>query len=326
MKLDSFSFFWQTHCIPEVYLLPYKQFVDWQSTCLTRVLVYQVSSENTFASTRSSAGSFRWSGAVTFVLVVCLYAAIARDLVHDWWSDEGASYGFVIPPIAIGLAWIRRQALRATPAYPDRRGFLILTLACLMLVAGRIGADFFIMRLSFIALLAGLIATIWGFGRLRVLAFPLAVLATMIPVPGLLYTRFAIPLQLLASETATSIVRHLGGTIYREGNILQLPGLTLGVAEACSGLRSISALSIVALLMGFSHCRTAVGRLLVFAFAIPLAITVNVLRVSGTVLLASLSENLAMGFYHSFSGWAVFLGSSVVMFYLARGLHKLWDL
>jgi exosortase len=195
-----------------------------------------------------------------------------------------------------------------------------------MLAAGRIGADFFVMRLSLILVLAGLLATFWGFARLRVLAFPLAVLATMIPLPGLIYTRIAIPLQLLASETATSVVRFLGGTIYREGNILQLPGLTLGVAEACSGLRSISALSIVALLMGFSHCRTALGRLLVFAFAIPLAIAVNVLRVSGTVLLASLSENLAMGFYHSFSGWAVFLGSSVVMFYLAKGFHTLWDL
>ena len=118
----------------KVYLAAYKQFVDWQSTCLMTVLVYQVSSENTFASTRSSAGSLRWSRAATFVLVACLYAAIARDLVHDWWNDEGASYGFVIPPIAIGLAWVRRQALLATPAYPDGRGFLILTLACLMLV------------------------------------------------------------------------------------------------------------------------------------------------------------------------------------------------
>jgi exosortase len=287
--------------------------------------MYHVSSENTFAPAPSSVGAFRWRLAVAFVLVVCLYGAIARDLVHDWWYDEGASYGFVIPPIAIALTWVRRHALRATHPYPDGRGLLILTLACLMLVGGHIGADFFFMRLSFIVLLAGLLATFWGFARLRVLAFPLAVLATMIPLPGLLYTRIAIPLQLLASEAATSVVRHLGGSIYREGNILQLPGLTLGVAEACSGLRSISALSIVALLMGFTHCRTAVGRWLVFAFAIPLAIALNVLRVSGTVLLASVNENFAMGFYHSFSGWVVFLVSSVIMFYLAKGLNLLWN-
>jgi exosortase len=79
------------------------------------------------------------------------------------------------------------------------------------------------------------------------------------------------------------------------------------VAEACSGLQSLCALLVAALLLGFLENASTVGRSLLFVLAVPLAIMVNVLRVTGTAILADYRLEFAMGFYHSFSGWLVFV-------------------
>jgi exosortase len=251
-----------------------------------------------------------------------LYAGVLRDLVADWWNDPGASYGFVIPPFALYFAWKRRREFSSAPESPAIWGLAGVTLACMALIAGRLGSEFFVTRLSLIVLLAALVWTFHGFARLRVLAFPLLLLATAIPLPQIVYSRIAVALQLLASETATGILRWFGETVYRDGNILRLPGLTLGVAEACSGLHSMASLAIFSVLIGYVHCPRVLPRVLLFSMAVPVAIAANVFRVTGTALLAGYSYQIAMGFYHSFSGWLVFLGSAGVILLLARSFER----
>jgi len=194
-----------------------------------------------------------------------------------------------------------------------------------MFLLGRLASEFFLMRFSFVVLLAGLIWTFWGIRRLRTLAFPVLLLATMVPLPALLYNSQAAPLQLLASDLATRIAQSLGVSAFRDGNVIQLAGTSLGVEEACSGLNSLSALIVGSVLLGFLVCSRFLSRITLFVLAVPLAIAVNIVRVSGTALIADYNQEFAEGFYHSFSGWLVFVAGFGALYLAARILHALLD-
>jgi exosortase len=161
--------------------------------------------------------------------------------------------------------------------------------------------------------------------RLRTLAFPLLLLATMVPLPGILYNALAAPLQLLASDIAAQIAQAFGVSVFRDGNILELAGISLGVAEACSGLNSLSALVVGSVLLGYLVCEQLASRVLLFLLAAPLAVAVNIARVAGTALLADWNNAFALGFYHSFSGWMVFLVGFGLLYVSARILHAVFD-
>jgi len=86
-------------------------------------------------------------------------------------------------------------------------------------LAGYLAAEFFLARISIVPLLVGFARTFWGKRRLRVLAFPLCRLATMAPLPAIVYT-IAVRLQLFASAAAMSTAQVLGASIYRQGNVI----------------------------------------------------------------------------------------------------------
>ena len=156
-------------------------------------------------------------------------------------------------------------------------------------------------------LLAGLTWTFWGLPRLKTMAFPFVLLLTMVPLPSLVFNAAAAPLQLFASAVATDVSQWLGVSIYRDGNVIHLATTSLGVAEACSGLNSLSSLVVGSLLLGYLEEASMPGRILLTLLSVPLAIAVNVLRVAGTAVLADYHPEYAMGFYHLLSGWLVFV-------------------
>jgi exosortase len=258
-------------------------------------------------------------------LIGILFGATLLDMARDWWVEPAWSQGMLLPPLALYIAWLNRSRTLRFAAAADRRGLLTVALACGLFILGKLASEFFMMRFAFVALLAGLVWTFWGFPRLRTLAFPFLLLATMIPLPVMVYNSLAAPLQLLASDLATRIAQGLGVSVFRDGNIIQLAGVSLGVAEACSGLNSLSALVVGSLLLGYLLCSRAATRLALFAVAIPLAIGVNILRVAGTALLADYNQEFALGFYHAFSGWLVFVAGFGLLYLCARMLHALLE-
>jgi exosortase len=130
-------------------------------------------------------------------------------------------------------------------------------------------------------------------------------------------------LQLLASKVASEAAQSLGVSIYRDGNIIHLATTSLGVAEACSGLHSLSALIVGSMLLGFVEEASTLGRILIVLISVPLAIGVNVLRVTGTAILADFRPELALGYYHSFSGWLVFVIGFGLLWLIAKPVFHL---
>jgi exosortase len=259
------------------------------------------------------------------MLIGLLYSRVLASMAYDWWSDPGLSQGFLIPPLAAYIAWIRRAGTLAFPAIPDSRGLLAIGLSAAVLIIGMLGAEFFLMRMSFVILLAGLVWSEWGYSRLRSLALPFFLLITMIPLPRVVYDSLTTPLRLLASDIAASVARALGVAVFRDGNVIALANVTLGVEEACSGLSSLSSLEVGGALLGFLVCTRLRSRLLLITLAIPLAIWANVVRIAGTALLADAHPEFAMGFYHAFSGWLMFVSAFFALYAIARVLHAFVD-
>ena len=229
----------------------------------------------------------------------------------------------MLPPLALYMAWLHReQTLRISPEC-DTYGLLLTAFGCLTFLSGKLASEEFATRISFVILLAGVIWTFWGHRRLRTLAFPILLLASMVPLPALLYNSFAAPLQLLASDLGAQLAQAAGISMFRDGNIIELANVSLGVEEACSGLNSLAALCVSGLLFGYITCSGLARRTVVFLAAIPLAILINAVRVAGTAILADQNQVFAMGFYHLFSGWLVFLAGASILYWIARLLHAM---
>lgn len=287
--------------------------------------------DNQEVECRSAAsGSFEWSLWLKIgFIATCiwfLFWDVWVDMAHEWWADPTWSQGMLLPPLALYIAWERRRHTFSHLATPDGRGLALTALACITFVVGKLASEFFLTRFSSVILVAGVIWTFWGLPRLRTLALPILLLATMVPLPALIYNSIAAPLQLLVSNIATQIAQTVGVSVFRDGNIIQLANVSLGVAEACSGISSLSALTVGSILLGYLLCSRLLSRITLVVLAVPLAIAVNIARVAGTAVLADYNQALAMGLYHSFTGWLVFVVGFLCLYVFARLLHRSFEL
>jgi exosortase len=243
-------------------------------------------------------------------LLVLLYHGIAVKLVTDWYELPDFSHGFLIPFFAAFLLWDNRNALRSTRLEPAWAGTTLVFLGLFELLLGRLGADLFLQRTSFVVLVAGLIWTLLGKPMLGRVKFVLFVLLLAIPLPTILFNQITFPLQLLASRFASDLLQLAQVPVLRDGNIIQLPAMPLEVAEACSGIRSLMSLFTVAVIYGYFLERATWRRVVLALSALPIAVTANVARIFGTGLCVQYWDPVkAMGFFHEFSGWLMFLVS-----------------
>jgi exosortase len=248
--------------------------------------------------------------AVLGALLVLLYHHIAVKLVTDWYNLPDFGHGFLIPFFAAFLLWDQRNELRRIPIVPSWMGTTLVVLSILELLVGVFGADLFLQRTSFVLLLAGMIWTLLGKKMLVQLKFALFVLLLAIPLPAVLYNQITFPLQLQASQFASDLLQLAHVPVLQEGNIIQLPAMSLEVAVACSGIRSLMSLFTVAVIYGYFLEKKTWRRWVLALSAVPIAVTANVVRIFGTGLCVQYWDpDKAMGFFHEFQGWLVFLVS-----------------
>ena len=234
-----------------------------------------------------------------------LYTAVLVDLAHDWWTEPSASYGMLIPPLVISIAWMRRKETLAIPQERTREAsFSLLALVSSHLL-GKLGAEFFLQRISFVILLAGFVWPYWGAPRARLSFSPLCCLPRWFHRQLSFSTRCPDLCNCSPQMWRQHWLKGLASG-YRDGNIINLANISLGVDEACSGLNSLSSTTLASLLPGFVQCGSIWARLLPFSLSIPLSIAINALT-AGTVVTADYDQEFALGFYLAFSGWLIFL-------------------
>jgi exosortase len=147
----------------------------------------------------------------------------------------------------------------------------------------------------------------------------------MIPIPAIIFNHITFPLQLMASDFSARALQLMGIPVLQEGNVIQMARTVLEVAEACSGIRSLVTLVTLAIIYGY-FLETRLSRRIIFAVAaIPIAVLANGLRVFGTGVLAHYwSPEAAEGFFHTFSGWLIFVIAMLLLFSVDN-LLKLYD-
>jgi exosortase len=262
--------------------------------------------------------------ALLALLLIALYARIGVKLVSDWYTFPDDSHGFLIPFFVAFLIWDNRQRFRQTPIRSQWTGLPLILIALFILLLGVLGADLFLSRTSFVLLAAGLIWTLLGTPTLSRSRFILFVMLLAIPFPTLIMNHITFPLQIRASETASFLLPLAGVPVLREGNVIQLPAMQLEVAEACSGIRSLMSLFTVAIIFGYFMEPSVPRRVLLALMAIPIAVAANAMRIFGTGLCVQYWDPVkAMGFFHEFSGWLIFV-VSLCCLYLVHQLMNRW--
>ncbi|HEV8385537.1 MAG TPA: exosortase A [Candidatus Acidoferrales bacterium] len=261
-----------------------------------------------------------WQWFVLAALILFLYYDVLARLVQQWINDPNFSHGFFVPAFSAFVVWNDRKRLAALEERPSWWGAVIIALALCVLVVGVLGAELFLSRTSLVLLLGGLLIHLRGWNWFRALLFPWAFLFLMIPIPAIIFNQIAFPLQLLASKLASAALPLLGVPVLREGNVIHLPAMSLEVVEACSGIRSLMSLGTLAIIYGYFLETGFWRRFLLAVGAIPIAVAANGLRIVGTGVLAYYWDaEKAMGFFHTFSGWLIFVMSLALLF----GLHGL---
>jgi len=265
------------------------------------------------------------TAAVLGVLLIALYYRVAIKLVSDWWNIPDYSHGLLIPFFVLYMVWDKRNSFLATPVKPSWGGIGLVVPAILILLVGVFGADLFLSRISFVILMAGIILLLLGRAMLREAVFLLFVCILAIPLPVLVMNHITFPLQLMASKLASGLLPMAGVPVLREGNVIQLPSMQLEVAEACSGIRSLMSLFTVAIIYGY-FLEKGIARRTVLALAsIPIAVAANALRIFGTGLCVQYWDpDKAVGFFHEFSGWLVFLVSLSLLYLVHVAMRVFW--
>ena len=288
-----------------------------------------------------------WQSIALSFAIIFTYSTVLAKLVNDWWNDENYSHGLLIPFIIGYILWTQRDKFARAPARSSELlGGVVVLLGLFGLWAGVAGAELYTQRLSLILLLAGIVVYFWGLNLLKLLVVPFGLLFLAMPIPAIIFNKIAFPLQLFASRCAVWSMSMLGIPVLRQGNIIELKPLNsfdtkkLEVVEACSGIRSLMTLLTLAVVFAyFTHSPgddppsgKRFGWLksywfwratIIIASAVPIAIVTNAFRVSGTGVLAHYyGTSVADGFFHSFSGWAVYIVAFILLFGIGMILDR----
>ena len=259
-------------------------------------------------SNAADSTSFRIGLGVSVLMFFALFGPALVSLARDWALDEDYRHGFLLLPVAGYLAWQgwKGGSQRSSPGL----GATVIVTAVVVFWMSSIAAEFFTLRSSALLAACGLVIYFYGVPQLRAWWLPVALVAFTIPLPAVVLNSLTLPLQLLASQVAVDLLhfRHVPATV--AGNIIHLPGHDLFVAEACSGLRSLSALFGMTLLIGGTGLSRAWSRIALLLVAIPCALAANALRVFATgYLVYYLGPEAAEGVIHESAGIIVFLVS-----------------
>jgi len=250
--------------------------------------------------------------AITLIAFAVLFAQPIYLLLRDWWTVPEAAYGMLLAPVAVWLAW--KSGIRPDAKGNAGLGIAMLVLAVLIRFVAGLAAELFTMRESVVLALAGITVYHYGVRQLIRWWLPFLLAFLSVPLPELITQALALPLQFKASRMGASLLRWRNIPVLLTGNVIRLPGHDLFVTEACSGLRSMTALLALAVLTGGLLLRHPVTRLLLVAMAIPIAIVINGVRVFLTgFLVYFVDPKLGEGFMHLTEGWLLFLVSMVTI-------------
>jgi EpsI family protein len=255
-------------------------------------------------------------------------AAVVWVLARFWGANPEYADRFLILAGAAWAAWNIRQELAALPARPTRLGLLPLLAGAtafpvgwflLAQVATR-PVIIWWLAAAWLAVAVGVILVLGGWRHLRRLAFPLVFVLFALPIPNRVLVPLQFYLQSATTSAAAAVLPAIGVSVERTGFVLGLPGGDLGVAEACSGVRSVTALTAIAAFVAHLRGFGPIRGLVLLALSVPVIAAVNAFRV---VLSGLVQEHIGAEYIQGHWHEALGIGMVLVGLALVVGLAKL---
>lgn len=245
------------------------------------------------------------------------YWPTMADLFKEWQSNEDYSAGQLVPLVAIFLVWARRKQLKECVLKPCWWGGI--TLLILAYAARMYGLLFMFesaQRYSLVLTAAGLVLLVAGWQVFRRVSWILLFLFLMVPLPGRVHNMISGPLQRLATSGSVFVLEAFLPHISRQGNVVMLNENTpMAVAEACSGLRMLTAFIIVAGFIAYMVKRARWQKAVLLLSSIPVAVACNIFRITVTgILMLMVSAEVGQKFFHDFAGLVMMPASVLLLF------------
>jgi exosortase len=245
------------------------------------------------------------------------------------WKDTvsfGADYshGYFIPFVSLFILWFKRKEIFSVDKRVDMRGLIVVILA---LAFHWLGAKMQQTRFSLISLVLltwGVPFYLFGWQMAKKLIFPCSYLIFCVPLNFM--DVMAFPLRIFSTVLATDLLNGIGISAVRSGTAIYSAvagGFEFDVADPCSGLRSLLAMTALTAVYAYFTQRTLIRQWALFLASIPLAVAGNIARIVTIAVMAeAFGGKVALGLYHDYSGYILFT-ASITMMVLLGGLFNL---
>lgn len=235
------------------------------------------------------------------------YWPTIAGLMKDWRLDDNYSVGQLVPFAALYLLWQERAALAKCVVNPCWWGVALLLLAQMARAYGLVQFYESGERYSMVVTVWGVVLLVGGWQIFWRVRWILLFLFLMVPLPGVIHNAITRPLQDFATVSAVFSLELVGVDVVRQGNIMVLNGdMKIAVAEACSGLRMLTAFVVVAWVFAYIVNRPRWQKITLVLSSFPVALLCNLIRLVVTAILFLIaSSELAERFFHDFAGWTM---------------------
>ena len=241
------------------------------------------------------------------------------------WDSGDNSYCYLIFPLFVYLCWEKKDSFRFDEFNWNIWGIIPVVLSILLIFIGELGSIETLVYIGLWGCIVGAMFTIYG-SRFYQLWFPLLILVFIVPLPPFVNRMLTFHLKLAASSLSVDMLRLAGISVLQDGNIIDLGIAQLQVVDACSGLRYLMPLILMALLFGWFYCRRWWQNAILLLSVIPLSIVVNGMRIFMTGMLHVWGKpELAEDFFHDFSGWIVFMLAGAILFGISLLLRRMGE-
>ena len=247
-----------------------------------------------------------WHIALVLVVTAASIAACAdawRDMIFIADRDEEQSHIFLAPIIAIWMAWARRIRLRKITPRGSVVGLLLVGVGAIVSHLGFIYSVDVAWHAGAVLVLVAAVLAVTGRHFFFAFIASFAVLAFMVPVPGLIRQTIALPLQNWTAVATQVVLETLGVEVDRVGNVLIVNSEQIAVAEACNGLRMVWALILVTYAFAFSIPLRPLTRGVLLILSPFVALFCNIVRLVPTAALYGYASREAADKFHDISGW-----------------------
>lgn len=248
------------------------------------------------------------------IAVLWAWYPILCTMVRRWSSDPQYSHGFLVPLIAGMIVWFRREDIPISETRPLPRGLIFVAAGVVGYLAGaRIYFDW-LQLVSLLTVLYGSVLVAGGASWGRIVLPAVLFLVFMIPLPYMAEVAMARPLQTVAGTASTYTLQTLGFVAVQRGNLIDIEGHVLGVAEACSGLRMLVVFFAFAFAVAILSSRSWLQKLILIVSAVPIALICNIGRITLTgALYVYAGPEIADRVFHDFAGWLMMPAALLLM-------------